>query len=49
MVLLSSYVNVRDTSVIMTSLKLLTSFDLYRYDDVVGDDSAFCNKVQRTA
>jgi hypothetical protein len=48
-VLLSSYMNVRDTLVIMTYLKLLTSFDLYHYDNVVGDDSAFGNKVRRTA
>jgi hypothetical protein len=33
--------NVKDTSVIMTSLNFLTSFDLYHYDDVNGDDSAF--------
>jgi hypothetical protein len=33
--------NVRDTSVIMTSLKFVTSFDWYHYDDVAGDDSSF--------
>lgn len=41
MVLLSSYMNVRDTLIIMASFKFLTSFDLYHYDDVDGDDSAF--------